>query len=125
MKCFIHENEDAVGVCKHCSKAVCKKCAVPNDLNFLVCSEACKQEAILYQVMMEKSKMAYGLKPGRLPATIIVYLLIGVVFVLFGFITISFSAEWVYGLLPLIFGVVFILGGAISIYNQRKSGLRV
>ena len=71
MKCYVHDDEEAVGVCKHCSKAVCKKCAVPNDLNFLVCSEICKQEALLYQEMTERAKMAYGLKPGRLPATII------------------------------------------------------
>lgn len=125
MKCFVHENEDAVGICKHCSKAVCKKCAIPNELNFLVCSEICNQEATLYQAMMEKSKMAYGLKPGRLPTTIIVYLLIGVVFFLFGCITSIFGADWIYGVLPMIFGVVFILAGAMSIYNQRKSGIRV
>ncbi len=124
MKCYVHENEEAVGVCKHCSKAVCRKCAVPNDLNILVCSESCKQEVLLYQEMMEKSKMAYGLKPGRLPATIIFLGIVGVFFFVQGCITIVFNSDWIFGGLFGMLGLIFLLTGGIYYYNQRKSGMR-
>jgi hypothetical protein len=123
MKCFVHEDEDAVGVCKHCSKAVCKKCAVPNDHNFLVCSEICKQEALLSQEMMERAKMAYGLKPGRLPASIIFLVAGGVLFLVYGcFLTIS--SDMTYAVFTLLMGLVFLITGGVYYYNQRKSGLR-
>ena len=125
MKCYIHENEEAVGVCKHCSKAVCRICAVANELNFLVCSESCKQEALLYQEMMEKAKMAYGLKPGRLPATIIFLLVFGFLFIIIGCVTSIFSSSWAYGFIPVLFGIGFLFVGGIYYYNQSKSGMRV
>ncbi|MBP7275989.1 MAG: hypothetical protein KBA51_07280, partial [Kiritimatiellae bacterium] len=28
MKCFNHEDRDAVGTCKSCGKGVCRECAV-------------------------------------------------------------------------------------------------
>jgi hypothetical protein len=28
MKCFNHSTVDAVGVCKHCNKGLCRECAV-------------------------------------------------------------------------------------------------
>ena len=123
MKCYIHEDEIAVGVCKHCSKAVCKKCVVPNDQNFLVCSEHCKQEVLVYQELMEKTKMAYGLKPGRLPATIIFLAVFGILFLIFGCVTLY--SNLYLGMFTIVMGLGFLVSGGIYYYNQKKSGMRV
>ena len=41
MKCCSHTDTDAVGVCVHCGRAVCKACASETDGGRLVCSRTC------------------------------------------------------------------------------------
>ncbi|MBK9925919.1 MAG: hypothetical protein IPP66_11590 [Anaerolineales bacterium] len=122
MKCYVHESEEAVGICKHCVRAMCKQCAIPNDQNFMVCSERCKQEVLIYQDLMEKTKMAYGLKSGRLPATIIFLTLFGVLFMVFGCFAINTSLFL--GIFTIVMGLAFLISGGVYYYNQVKSGLR-
>ena len=40
MKCFYHQSEDAVGLCKACSKGVCPSCAIDVG-GGLACRETC------------------------------------------------------------------------------------
>ena len=41
MKCYTHNQDDAVAVCVHCGRAVCKTCATPSPSGRLVCSPVC------------------------------------------------------------------------------------
>jgi len=44
MKCYVHADHDAVGVCKSCQKGLCRECAV--DLGKgLACRGSCEDEA--------------------------------------------------------------------------------
>ena len=44
MKCFYHQDRDAVGVCKSCERGVCSECAV--DLGKgLACKDRCEDDA--------------------------------------------------------------------------------
>lgn len=42
MKCYYHEERDAVATCKNCGKALCKECASKN--NPCMCSECIEKE---------------------------------------------------------------------------------
>lgn len=44
MNCFYHPEIPALGVCKHCSKGVCGRCAIDNSNQGLSCSTACQQK---------------------------------------------------------------------------------
>jgi hypothetical protein len=46
MKCFSHSAVDAVGVCKHCNKGLCRECAV-ETAGSLSCRGACEQQVAL------------------------------------------------------------------------------
>lgn len=122
MKCFNHPTEEAQGICKHCSRALCKTCLVPNEYDFVVCSERCSQEATLAQKMMDKSKQAFGIAPGRLPALIIFLALLGLLFTVIGLLT------WIGGnltaaLIPLGGGILMFIAAGLNYYNQKNSGL--
>jgi hypothetical protein len=44
MKCFDHQDRDAVGICKSCNKGLCRQCAA--DLgNGLACLNRCEDRA--------------------------------------------------------------------------------
>lgn len=44
MNCFYHPEIPALGVCKHCSKGVCGRCAIDNSNQGLSCSVSCRQK---------------------------------------------------------------------------------
>ncbi len=121
MICYNHKNKQAVAICKNCFKAICEQCAIPDDNGF-ACSEKCHQEIISYNMMMEKSKAVYGLKPGRIPVNTILPLILGIPFVILGAISLI-GREYI-GCLPLSAGLVFIAYGIASYVNMKRSGIR-
>ena len=121
MKCYVHEDEQAVGICKNCFKAVCRKCAIPDDRGFLACSETCKQELLIAYEMTERAKMAYGLKSGRIPATIIWLSIVGFAMTVFGLLTLSVGTA---GIFASFMGILLLVGSGIYYYNYKKSGIR-
>ncbi|MFZ6028294.1 MAG: hypothetical protein ACOYYS_11320 [Chloroflexota bacterium] len=123
MKCYNHTEMDAIGICKNCYKAICKQCAVPNEYDFVVCSAKCLEEAAINQKMMDKAKMAYGLKPGRLPVTIIFMLMAGLFFAVIGILALIGGS--VSGMFMLGIGLIFIIGAILNWVNQKKSGIKV
>ena len=44
MKCFYHNNQDAVGVCRHCLKGLCNDCAV-DFVDGIACKNTCENKA--------------------------------------------------------------------------------
>ncbi|MCX8202030.1 MAG: hypothetical protein N3H84_08030 [Candidatus Caldarchaeum sp.] len=38
MRCFVHRDREAVGVCSYCHRAVCEKCSVYDDFK-LFCND--------------------------------------------------------------------------------------
>ncbi len=47
MKCFVHHQAEAVAVCKHCGKALCRACAVDRPPGGVSCRGACEEQAHL------------------------------------------------------------------------------
>ena len=57
MKCFYHEGIDAVAVCKNCSKALCRGCAVDVG-NGMACRNACEPQVRAVNAMLRKGQNA-------------------------------------------------------------------
>lgn len=50
MKCYIHHDSEAVGLCKNCKKGICPECLTEVDNNGIVCKGNCAE------VMKKKGK---------------------------------------------------------------------
>ena len=57
MRCFNHPEIRAVGLCKHCNKALCHECA--NDLGFgLACRDTHEREVTAVNEMVDRATQA-------------------------------------------------------------------
>jgi len=57
MKCFNHEGDDAVAICKNCNKALCHACAVDVG-NGLSCVGPCEQEVTALNELIRRNRTA-------------------------------------------------------------------
>jgi hypothetical protein len=82
MYCYQHNDQHALGLCKHCSKAVCKTCLIDTK-NGLACSEYCAAEVATSYQMTERAKRIYGLsgKKSRISNGVMFYLVVGLFFI--------------------------------------------
>lgn len=68
MHCYQHREQDAIGLCKHCSKAVCETCARDTQ-NGLACSDYCASEVTALFQVTERAKRIYRIgKKTRAPS---------------------------------------------------------
>ena len=59
MKCFIHNEIEAIGVCKKCGKAMCDNCSSFNEHRGIC--PACSRRSIAQQVKEYNKKIAVGI----------------------------------------------------------------
>jgi uncharacterized membrane protein YidH (DUF202 family) len=57
MKCFNHQQVDAVAICKNCNKALCHECAVDVG-NGVSCVGACEQEVRDLNELIRRNRSA-------------------------------------------------------------------
>ncbi|MDZ4328378.1 MAG: hypothetical protein U1A73_25675 [Pseudomonas sp.] len=58
MKCFVHNDKDALGVCKHCQKGICADCLTLVG-GSMSCKGDCEVEVAAGNYMMERGKKVY------------------------------------------------------------------
>ena len=54
MKCYNHDNNDAVAICAHCGKALCRNCTSLISEDKIVCGKECADQ-VFYEVEMLKT----------------------------------------------------------------------
>jgi len=53
MRCFVHNERDAVGICRACNKGLCRECAA--DLGHsIACKSSCEEKAELLESILRK-----------------------------------------------------------------------
>jgi hypothetical protein len=119
MRCYQHQTHEAIGVCRHCGKAVCTSCT--NDTGHgIACSESCASEVDAMYQLNQKVKQIYSIgKKSRLPATgILFYLFFGMAFAGFGFFPLISDGkiEW----FSSIMGCGFLAFGVLAYFRTRK-----
>ncbi|MGJ4789179.1 hypothetical protein EHQ52_17010 [Leptospira koniambonensis] len=115
MKCYSHNEQDAIAICKHCNKALCSICAVDTGLG-ISCHGLCEQEVKFYGELLNKSKKTYATTAGTFKRSSLIYLLLGIVFLGFGFLNLSNGVA----ILMIPAGVVFILGSYLNYSSGNK-----
>jgi hypothetical protein len=84
MRCYKHDDHEAIAVCAHCGKATCRDCAGDTG-HGIACSEACALELQSNDQLQTALKRTYGIgsKP-PMPPTIATYTLFGAILALVG-----------------------------------------
>lgn len=103
MKCYEHNEIDAVSTCLGCGKALCKACSQASKLGILVCSQACGQRADSRIEMVELIRKK-TLKQNKVGG--IVLIISGIIFGAFGIFNLTDSR-----LLPLSIFLITICAG--------------
>jgi hypothetical protein len=115
MKCFSHQQDDAVGSCKHCFKGVCGQCAKDTDMG-IVCSPSCEAEVKTIHSMIERNKKMYAFAPKTHSRNAIWLSMLGVLLIAFGtFSEFRFVSAYLIGS-----GVVMFCGAGFSLFNSRR-----
>ena len=84
MKCYEHPEVEAIGICKHCQKGVCTDCST--DLGFgLACKDKHEKDVEFLNSLIENNKKAYRQSPKSAMAGNLFYLLMGILFIGFGY----------------------------------------
>ena len=122
MKCFNHNDQESVGICKGCNKAVCVSCAIDTGRG-LSCSEVCSKEIAEQNQIVDKSKQIYGIgkNPTLMPTGLLLYFFFGFAFSGFGVYQSMRvgSSQW----FLLVMGIGFLVIGTIGWYKNRNLNL--
>jgi len=80
MRCFNHAEIRAVGLCKHCNKALCHECA--NDLGYgLACRGIHEQEVTAVNGMVERATQVQAVSRSNKYLSPLFFLVIGSFFI--------------------------------------------
>jgi hypothetical protein len=112
MKCFQHNETDAIGICRNCHKGVCRQCAAVVD-GCLACRYVCEQKVELANRVIAYSVRAVTSQPKTIRS-------IGLILLVAGAIMIGVSLrlrDWNF---LAFFGVFLLLVAAIHLLNYRR-----
>ena len=119
MRCFYHEDREAVGSCKSCGKGLCRECAV--DLTKgLACRGRCEEDVSSVIALIDRNikiapRTSQILETSRKvrSSTATFNLVIGCLFIIWGLTSehLSFIT---------ILGVAFLIYGIIGLFQARR-----
>jgi len=121
MKCFNHQDMDAVGTCKHCNKGLCNTCST--DLSFgLACKNSHEKQVEQVNMVIEKNIMMYSKASTNSLIMPIFYIFMGLVFSGFGYNRYEslLNLTGILGIGFIVFGVIIFLKNR-EIFNHKKS----
>lgn len=113
MNCFNHPNIPAVGICKSCSKGLCKECATDLD-HGLACKDKHEAEVENVNMIISQNTKIYSSAPKNTIIAPLFYLFMGLVFAGFGYTSKGGVTD-----LPFVLGVGFIVFGIIVFFRNR------
>ena len=111
MKCFGHQDRDAVGECKSCGKGVCSDCAV--DLGKgLACRDRCEDDVAALILLVENNTRITATTPAILRTNRQTYLWSAVFFIVMGGLFLGWG---LFGEPQMLF--IAIMGGVFMAYG--------
>ncbi len=125
MNCFEHEASPALGLCKACSKGVCRQCARVEESG-IFCSEKCAVVGAGLHTMNQRALKIYGIGESRTPlgSGVVVYAFLGAIFFGFGVISYFRLGELDQGdLFAIVMGLAMIGVAFYARWRQKQTGL--
>ncbi|MDQ7827210.1 MAG: tetratricopeptide repeat protein [Candidatus Eremiobacteraeota bacterium] len=121
MKCFFHEEKEAVGVCKSCQRGLCKECAVEVEKG-IACKNQCEDDVKDINMISEYSlrMVKAGAVAGSIGRVGLVYTLLGSIVALGGLFLIFVLSQPISGLTAFLFGILLTAFGVRSLQEAKK-----
>jgi hypothetical protein len=113
VKCYYHDETDAVALCKNCSRGVCRGCAA-EVINGTACLNRCETEVRALDEVIQRNKTGYQKASGAYARNAVVYLIMGLVMLGMGALTMPG------GVVMLALGGAMLLGSFLSFGTARK-----
>ena len=113
MKCYNHNEIDAVGICKNCNKGLCTSCNTELT-NGIACTSTCIEEVNQINLLIQKSKVSHKTAIGVYMRSAYVTFTFGIIFLFYGIFTETASSF----LLSL--GIIFIIASIFSFVSAKK-----
>ena len=114
MKCYKHQQSDAVGLCKSCQKGVCPDCLALVD-GSVACKDSCEEDVAAINHMMAHSQRVYKNYNKQWRPSIMINGVGGLLFLAYGLYSFTSSLSWfLIGL-----GSIMIIG-AVMIFIHSK-----
>lgn len=113
MKCYNHQNIDALAICKNCNKGLCKDCLTEID-DGIACTGHCAEKVTKINELIEGNINSKNSAVGPYMRNGYLYLLMGLVFVAYGTL-INSNMEFI-----AIMGVLFLVGSIFSFINAKN-----
>ena len=115
MQCFNHQEQAAIGTCKHCCKGLCSACAT--DLGFgLACRGTHEEQVTAVHSMVTKAARVQSVNRSNKYLSPTLFTALGSVFVGYGLISGGAATS-----LTVILGAVFLLYGLFLFNVVRKA----
>jgi hypothetical protein len=113
MKCFNHNDRDAVGICISCKKALCNECLEFID-NQLSCksNEFCTKRSQSITKAHEYNEKAIPMGEGTMKTARLRYsigLIVGILFLIIGVIFYISYKDLIFSLFPFLVGMIFVI----------------
>ena len=115
MKCYHHQEVDAVGLFKNCHKGICPECSALVD-GSIACTETCQEEVVALNQMLERGKKVYKNLGKQWGPSIVINGIGGAFFLGFGIYTFGRTSAW----LLIGLGVIMMVGAAMSVIQGRR-----
>lgn len=83
MNCFNHTSKTAVGICKHCNKAICHECTTDTG-DGLACTETCVETVRDLNVLINRNRKTVSAQRKNAYLSPIFFGVMGAIFLVFG-----------------------------------------
>ncbi|GLQ30891.1 hypothetical protein [Litoribrevibacter albus] len=117
MKCYKHQDIDAIGLCKSCHKGVCPECSALVG-GSVACAESCQEDVAALNYMVERGKKVYKNLGKQWGPSVIINGVGGAFFLSFGIYNFGRISSW----LLIGLGAIMIVGGIMSAVQGKRMG---
>jgi hypothetical protein len=117
VKCFYHHQNDAIALCKSCSRALCIECAADVHPG-TACLNRCEQDVAAVNIVIERSRTAYQKTGTAYRRNAVAILMAGVAFLSVGVLPILVKGTYDTAFLAIL-GLIFLIWSYFS-YRSGK-----
>lgn len=114
MKCYVHEEISAVGICKHCNKGICPSC-LSDTGDGIACIGHCTEEVILINKLINHNKKVVKGTRGSWTSSGLLFLIMGTIFIVSGFLYLKRFDPFMTGM-----GVLFLTYGLYVVLKAKS-----
>jgi len=117
MNCYNHPDIPALGICKNCSKGLCKDCLTELE-NGIACTSTCVDEVKIINALIDRNKGPNSIISKSLNRSTFILGASGLVFLIYGL-----NIEGISGF-SAILGIIFCIGAMMSYFASKNIKLK-